>query len=217
MTELSLSQQIRQESQDAWDRMQQSRFVTDIENDRLNLDVFKRYLAFENQFVETAIVIFGYLLVKAPNLETRQRLVKILEALSGDQIAYFRNAFVALGMEEAEWKGIYAPPPVAAFRDGMLLAAAHGTYIEGIAVMFAAESMYFTWCDRAAQKTVTNPELRHWVDLHAAPDFRAQAEWLRVQIDEAGHSMTAEARTSVRLIFQHALELEIGFHDAAYE
>lgn len=217
VTAMSLSEEILRDSADEWNRMQQHRFVTDIEADRLPPAAFRRYLAYENQFVETAILIFGYMLVKAPDLETRQRLVKVLQALSDDQISYFRKAFDTLGMAEAEWKDIVAPPAVAAFRDGMLLTAAHGTYVEAVAAMFAAEWMYWTWCSRAARKTISDPVLREWVELHAAADFASQALWLRGQIDAAGVGMNEAARRRVTEVFRRALELEIEFHAAAYE
>jgi hypothetical protein len=40
---------------------QEHRFVLDITRDQLDSCVCRRYLAYENAFVETAITIFGYL------------------------------------------------------------------------------------------------------------------------------------------------------------
>ena len=45
--------------------------------------------------------------------------------------------------------GTEPPQAVSAFRDGMLSLAAHGTYVEIVAGMAAAEWMYLTW-SRAA-------------------------------------------------------------------
>jgi thiaminase/transcriptional activator TenA len=216
MTPLPLSDEMLRGTQDVWDRMQTHRFVTDIENDRLDPAVFRRYLAFENMFVETAILIFGYCMIKAPDIEQKRWLIGVLRALSEEQIGYFREAFDLLGMEAAEWRDLDAPPAVAAFRDGMLVIAAHGTYVEGIAAMFAAEWMYWTWCDRASKRTISDPKLREWVDMHAADGFCSQANWLRQQIDLAGAELGESARLRVTLIFQRALELEIDFHTAAY-
>lgn len=212
-----LSDEILAANQDVWDAMQAHCFVRDIEEDRLDPAVFRRYLAYENAFVETAILIFGYSMVKAPGLPEQRWLIGVLKALSEEQITYFRNAFDELGMAEAEWRDLPLPGPVTAFRDGMLAIAAHGPYVDGIAAMFAAEWMYWTWCTRAASRPAADPVLRRWVDLHAAESFADQARWLRRQIDLAGEEMGARSRARLSGIFRHALLLEIGFHAAPYD
>jgi thiaminase/transcriptional activator TenA len=211
-----LSDEILARNQDVWEAMQAHRFVRDIEEDRLDPAVFRRYLAYENAFVETAILIFGYAMVKAPGLDEQRWLIGVLKALSEEQITYFRRAFDALGMAPSEWRDIPMPGAVASFRDGMLAIAAHGPYVDGIAAMFAAEWMYWTWCRRAAGRTIGDPVLRRWVDLHAAEDFADQARWLRRQIDAAGAEMGERSRRRLSGIFRRALELEIDFHTAAY-
>lgn len=216
MTLPPLSDEILTLAGDVWDVMQTHRFVRDIEEDRLDPGVFRRYLAYENAFVETAILIFGYLLVKAPGLEEQRWLIGVLKALSEEQIPYFRRAFEALSMPEAEWRDIALPSTVTAFRDGMLAIAAHGSYLDGIAAMFAAEWMYWTWCKRAGGRTISDPVLRQWVDLHAAEEFADQARWLRRQIDLCGGELGARSRFRLSGVFRRALELEIDFHTAPY-
>jgi thiaminase/transcriptional activator TenA len=217
MTLPPLSDEILTQAGDVWDAMQTHRFVRDIEEDRLDPGVFRRYLAYENAFVETAILIFGYSLVKAPGLEEQRWLIGVLKALSEEQIPYFRHAFEALSMPEAEWRDIALPPSVTAFRDGMLAIAAHGSYLDGIAAMFAAEWMYWTWCKRATGRTISDPVLRQWVDLHAAEEFAGQARWLRRQIDLCGAELGARSRFRLSGVFRRALELEIDFHTAPYK
>jgi thiaminase/transcriptional activator TenA len=212
-----LSDEILTQTRDIWDAMQSHRFVRDIEDDQLDPAVFRRYLAYENAFVETAILIFGYSLVKAPGLEEQRWLIGVLRALSEQQIPYFRRAFDNLDMPEREWRDIALPPTVAAFRDGMLAMAAHGPYLDGITAMFAAEWMYWTWCKRAAGRTISDPVLRRWVDLHAAEEFADQAWWLRQQIDLFGAELGPRSRSRLTGIFRRAIELEIDFHTAPYE
>jgi thiaminase (transcriptional activator TenA) len=217
MTLPPLSNEILTQTRDVWDAMQSHRFIRDIEEDKLDPAVFRRYLAYENAFVETAILIFGYALVKAPALEEQRRLIGVLKALSEEQIPYFQRAFESLSMPEAEWRDIALPSTAAAFRDGMLAIAAHGPYLDGITAMFAAEWMYWTWCKRAAARTISSPDLRRWVDLHAAEEFADQARWLRRQVDLFGTELSSRSRSRLIGIFRHALALEIAFHTAPYE
>jgi thiaminase/transcriptional activator TenA len=211
---LLLSEEIRAANQDAWDRMQAHRFVSDIEADRLPVDAFKAYLVYECDFVETAMLIFGHMLIKAPGLPARRWLAGVLQALATEQIGYFERIFEALGISAAD-RARPLPASVATFRDGMLAIARDGDYLDGITIMMAAEWMYATWCSRAAQATISNDELRRWVDLHAEPAFHAQAQWLRDQIDGA-KALTREDRQRLAGLFGEALELEIAFHEAPY-
>ncbi len=210
-----LSDLIRAENRPSWDAMQAHRFVTAIERDALPLDVFKAYLVYECDFVETAMLIFGHMLVKAPGLDERRWLAGVLQALATEQIVYFERSFDALGITPAD-RSRALPPGVLAFRNGMLATARDGTYLDGVVIMMAAEWLYATWCGRAATASISNPELRRWVDLHAEPAFLAQAEWLRRQIDDRA-DLDPAARGRLSKLFGRALDLEIAFHAAPFE
>lgn len=208
---------LRREAAGQWRRMQEHQFVVAIEEDRLPDDVLKRYLVNEHAFVETAIAIFGYALVKAPDMEARRELARVIGALVNDQIPYFEAAFATLGVPESEWRKASLPPKAAMLRDGMLGYAAHGGYAEIATAMLAAEWTYATFCVRADHKTITNPVLKQWVRLHAEPAFTGQAEWLRRAVDFVGASVGPEERKRLASVFATALELEIHFHDAPFE
>ena len=205
----ALSERIRASNYDVWDAMQAHRFVADIEQDRLAPEAFKAYLIYECEFVETAMLIFGHMLVKAPGLPERRWLAGVLQALAVDQIGYFERAFAALGVTAAE-RARPLPASVLAFRGDMLAIARDGSYLDGVAIMLAAEWMYATWCSRAARRSISDPILRQWIDLHAEPTFLAQADWLRQQIDAADISQ----ETALGERFRRSLELEIAFHSA---
>ncbi|WP_137932355.1 TenA family protein [Mesorhizobium comanense] len=212
MTKARLSDRIRQANADVWDKMQAHRFVVDIEADRLSPQAFRAYLIYECDFVETAMLIFGHMLVKAPGLEERRWLAGVLQALAVEQIGYFERTFAALKITPQD-RARALPASVLAFRDGMLAIARDGTYHDGVAIMLAAEWLYATWCSRAARHTISDPILRRWVDLHAEPEFLAQADWLRRQVDAADPAQ-AEA---IGANFRRAIELEVGFHQAPFE
>jgi thiaminase (transcriptional activator TenA) len=215
-TKASLSSKILAQNRDVWDAMQNHHFVRDIEDDRLESDVFHRYLVYERIFVEIAILIFGYAMVKASRLDQRVWLIGVLHALAGEQIQYFDHCFRALHIPS---DAIRAAPPssVDAFCSEMLVFARDGGYAHGIAAMLAAEWMYAKWCGRAAKRAISDPELRRWVDLHAAPEFSKQAAWLRREIDDFGEMASSEDVSAISAVFRHALELEIAFHSAAYD
>ncbi|MCB8876811.1 TenA family protein [Acidisoma silvae] len=205
---------IRSQNQYLWEAMQTHRFVTDIEKDQLPLDVLRRYFFFEHAFVETAVLIFGHALLKAPGFAQQRKLIATLSALSEAQLVWFQDCFAALGIGT---KGSPLPKAVDDFATGMLGIAEDGDYAAIVTIMMAAEWMYGTWCMRAHQHPSTEPMLRAWVQLHAEPDFLSGADWLRAEVDREAAALDDAGRMRLADLFGRALQLEIDFHEAAYD
>jgi thiaminase/transcriptional activator TenA len=178
--------------------------------------VFRRYVVYEHAFVETAILIFAQALLKAPDLTARRWLCGVLHGLSGEQLSYFDRAFAALNVApQAPGNGL--PAFVSAFDRGMLQVAETGSYLDILTIMLAAEWMYATWCGRAHQTPISDPEIADWVRLHVTPKFLAQADWLKTQLDTAAPHVDEARFKRLSGLFGHALRLEIDFHTAPYE
>jgi thiaminase/transcriptional activator TenA len=214
LSDRDLSTWIKTENKAVWEAMQTHRFVTDIENDKLPRDVLRRYFFFEHAFVETAVQIFAYALLKAPGFPQRRRLIATLSALSEAQLVWFQDCFAALDIGP---KGGELPDAVKAFADGMLSIARDGDYADIVTIMLAAEWMYGTWCVRAHQRPSAEPMLRSWVRLHAEPEFLEGADWLRAEVNREAAALTDTQRKRLADLFGRALALEIDFHEAAYD
>lgn len=209
-----LTTRILAENAQVFDAMLTHPFVRDIEADTLPAEVFDRYLLIEGAFVETAIAIFGHAVAKSSDLADRRKLIGTLDALANEQMSYFESAFAARSL--APDPVLQADPRVAAFREGMLTIAQDGDFTAIITAMFAAEWMYWTWCSNLRTAHISDPMVQAWVEMHAAPEFAAQAHWLRDRLDTLGTGMTAaQCDESVR-VFGRVQELEIDFHSAAY-
>jgi thiaminase/transcriptional activator TenA len=191
------------------DRMLAHRFVEDVCADRLPREAFDRYLVCEGAFVETAIGIFAFATARAPDLAARRALIEVQAALAGPQMRYFEDVAARRGLDLAA----PLPPGAARFRDAMASLAARAPFLDIVAAMFAAEWMYLGWCTRAAATPSADPNLAEWVALHAAPGFRAQAEWLGDALDAAAEE---EDLPRFGKIVANVTEWEIAFHDAPY-
>lgn len=108
-----------------------------------------------------------------------------------------------------------AVPRVVAFREGMLEIARNGDFGAIITAMLAAEWMDRTWCSSLVDATISDPMLRDWVDMHAAPGFAAQTAWLRDRLDALGEEMTGAERDEAVRLFGRIQQLEIAFHTSA--
>ena len=204
--------QLRAAAAQPWEAMQTHRFVQDIEADQLPPGVFARYLGYERAFVETAILIFGHALLRAPGLAPRRRLCGILHGLAGEQLAYFDRSLATLGLP---LQSATLPPAVARFCDGTRAIAETGSYATILAMMLAAEWTYATWCVRANANPANNALVADWVRLHAEADFLDQAAWLQDEVDVA-LAADPSGLASATQTFATMLALEIDFHSAAY-
>lgn len=138
----SLSERMLIENTDVFSRMVDHRFVRDIRADRLPREVLDRYLVIEGAFVDTAISILALATARAMEMETRRRLIAMLDALANEQIAYFERVFAARGISPTSVE--LSASGVAAFRDGMLHIATTGGHVDIATAMFPAEWIYWT-------------------------------------------------------------------------
>ena len=153
----AFSERLLREHQPAWQAMQQHRFVTDIEQDRLPTAVFNRYLVFEGNFVATAIAIFALGVSKAPGIHQQRWLIGVLNALVDTQIAWFEQVLSERRITPADYPDDL--PGVRRFRDGMLRTARQGSYEQIVTLMFGAEWMYYFWCRRASEHHQSDAEI----------------------------------------------------------
>ncbi len=208
------SDRLLAEHQSAWQAMQQHRFVTDIEQDKLPAGVFNRYLVFEGDFVATAIGIFALGVSKASDIRQQRWLVGVLNALVDDQIGYFEQVLAQRGIDPDRYQRNL--PAVSRFRDGMLAAAREGNYADIVTLMFGAEWMYYHWCRRVHRAGQSDKDIRHWVEMHAEEAFFAQARWLKDELDRCGAALPESEQRRLSSLYRQVLEWEIDFHSAAY-
>ncbi|QDA36280.1 TenA family transcriptional regulator (plasmid) [Paracoccus liaowanqingii] len=214
MTAGSLSERMLSDQAAAFDAMVAHPFVRDLVADRLPMAAFNRYLLIEGAFVDTAIAIFGYAVAKASDLDDRRKLIASLDGLAHAQMDYFRNAHAQRGLDPDP--NMQLDPRVAAFRDGMLAIARDGDLADILTAMFAAEWMYWTWCDAHRDTRLRDPVRQDWIALHTAPEFHAQALWLRDRVDRLGTDLPVDRQTALVALFGHVQRLEIAFHDVAW-
>lgn len=207
---------LRERNEAAWTQMVGHRFCRDVATDRLPAAVFRRYLRYEHAFVRTAISVFAHALAKAPTASDQDHLIGVLQALAGEQEAYFARVLAGLGED------VRLPPPSAlpaaacALGEGTLAIAAESPFAGILAAMLGAEWMYLTWCEAAQAAGPRDPAVADWVRLHVEPGFRGQVGWLRRRLDELGPALPLAEQERCVANMGRVLELEIAFHDAPY-
>lgn len=189
------------------------RFVREVGAGTISDQAYANYLRVEADFVRTAARLHGFAAWSAPSWASVCRNGLALHALVTEQTDYFRAA-------RADWPVPARLTESAAGRAGRLAdfalsAASTGGYPAIMTVLFAAETLYLTWCTRAQQTGSVPPgPLRDWVALHAAEPFRAGVDALAEQVEEIPSDVPDGQLDSW---FSGMLDAEIAFHDAVFE
>lgn len=208
------TEQLLAEHLNSWQAMQTHPFVTGIEDGTLPARVFNQYLVFEGDFVATAIGIFSYAVIKAPDIRHQRWLIGVLDALANEQIAYFERVMSMRNIDPLHYRR--SAPEVYRFSQGMLRTAETGSYAEILTLMFGAEWMYYHWCSRVSQTAIADPDVKAWVVMHAEKTFIEQANWLKAELDHCATQLSAAERQRLSVLYGQVIQWEIDFHSAAF-
>jgi thiaminase/transcriptional activator TenA len=194
------------------DRALGMRFVREVGSGTISEAAYANYLLAEEGFVLTAARLHGLAVWDAPSWAAARRNGLAVHALVTEQAEYFRCARAAWPVPARARAELDAPDPLSAFA---LDAARAGGYPAIMTVLFAAETLYLTWCTRAMDGgSVTAGPVRDWVALHAAEPFRAGVAALAEQVDRIP---PAVPDTALDRWFGGMLDAEVAFHDAIFD
>jgi thiaminase/transcriptional activator TenA len=188
----------------------EAKFVTDSIDGTLSDGDFRRYLVIEEAFVLTAVRVLGLVVAESESLDDALDHVLSLSNLVGEQRQYFadlRSRFPYEGdvAELVENSSVLSDYALELAREGGRAAALVG--------MFAAESLYLSWCREAMTVDADRePALQDWIEMHTQPSFVAQVQALAREVDAMPDAIDDATLDDW---FGGMLDAEIAFHDAA--
>ncbi|MFE2030182.1 TenA family protein [Streptomyces hygroscopicus] len=207
---VSRSERLLKAAAPTMERALTMRFVTEVTAGTISDADYADYLEIEAGFVETATRLHGLAVWGAPDRTALERNARAVHALTTSQADYFREA-------RAAWP---VPARPGAARRAEVLSryaldvARDGGYPAVMTMLFAAESLYLTWCTRAQERgTVPSGAIAAWVSLHADQAFRDGVRALAAEVDALPEKVPQEL---LLRWFTGMLEAEIDFHDAVF-
>lgn len=188
------------------------RFASDVHDGTIGDREYARYLEFEAGFVDTAARLHGLAAWRAPHWRAVTRNAVALHGLVTEQTEYFATARAAWPVRAETSEA--ARRAAAALSDYALAAAEEGEYAAVTTVMFAAETLYLSWCTRALRDgTPPAGPVADWVELHTREPFTSGVAALGAAVDELPSDIADDRLTAW---FTGMLDAEITFHDAVY-
>ena len=180
-------------------------FVTGIADGTLPRERFAGYVAQDAFFLEAFARAYALGVVHSRDRATLEAFADLLAGVRGELRLHDGYA----GRWGIDLAGVEPLPATSAYAEFLLATAALGDVGETCAAMTPCMRLY-AHLGQALVLRATGP-YREWVDTYADPAFEELAATLEALLDRL-----AAGTPAVRRAYRRAMELELGFFDAAW-
>ena len=211
------SEYLRNSSGKLWNEATNHKFTNELKNDKLEEHIFKKYIIQDYIFIETLVTLIGKAVYLSPNMNSKIKWANFLYAITSDENNYFQRSFDALDVSKEERTNTKLFLTISDFSKLMLEVANTGTYEEILAVILAAEWVYYTWASNAKKPYPKRFYLSEWITLHNNSSFKATLDWIKKELDITSQKLTISEQHKVANLFIKIVRLEVSFFDACYK
>ena len=200
-----------------WNEATNHKFTNELKNDKLEDHIFKIYIIQDYIFIETLVTLIGKAVYLSPNMNSKIKWANFLYAITSDENNYFQRSFDALDISKEERTNTKLFLAISDFSKLMHEVADTGTYEEILAVILAAEWVYYTWASNAKKPYPKRFYLSEWITLHNNSSFKGTLDWIKRELDITSQKLTISEQHKVANLFIKIVRLEVSFFDACYK
>ena len=211
------SEYLRNSSGKLWNEATNHKFTNELKNDKLEDHIFKIYIIQDYIFIETLVTLIGKAVYLSPNMNSKIKWANFLYAITSDENNYFQRSFDALDISKEERTNTKLFLTISDFSKLMLEVANTGTYEEILAVILAAEWVYYTWASNAKKPYPKRFYLSEWITLHNNSSFKDTVAWIKKELDITSQKLTISEQNKVANLFVKIVRLEVSFFDDCYK
>lgn len=197
-----------------WTRATTHRLTVELADDVLADDVWRNYLIQDYAFVEALTSLVGYAVGKAPTMAEKTTFSGFLSVLTGAEDAFFKRAFAAAGVADADRAGAADSDVTVAFKE-LFADAWNGSYADVLAAFLPVEWVYLTWASAQADKK-PRAAYDEWIVLHNVPEFREFVMFMKGELNRCAATLSDAEKDRVSGLFTRACALEVAFFDSVY-
>ena len=211
------SEYLRNSSGKLWNEATNHKFTNELKNDKLEDHIFKKYIIQDYIFIETLVTLIGKAVYLSPNMNSKIKWANFVYAITSDEDNDFQRSFDALDISKEERTNTKLFLTISDFSKLMHEVANTGTYEEILAVILAAEWVYYTWASNAKKPYPKRFYLSEWITLHNNSSFKATLDWIKKELDITSQKLTISEQHKVANLFIKIVRLEVSFFDACYK
>ena len=211
------SEYLKNYSGKLWLEATNHKFTNELKNDTLKDHIYKKYIVQDYIFIKSLVTLIGKAIALAPNLNSKVKWSAFAYAITSDENNYFIRSFEALNITKEEREKTKLLPSINNFSKLMQEVADIGTYEEILAVILAAEWIYYTWASDAKKPYPKRFYLSEWITLHNNSSFKNTVTWIKEELDFTTYKLTLSEQYKVAILFSKIVSLEVSFFDACYK
>ncbi|GAA5187039.1 thiaminase II [Rugosimonospora acidiphila] len=189
-------------------------FITGLVDGTLGPERFGHYLAQDAHYLREyarALMLVG---AKAPTSADVAMLARHAANTIEVELALRATTLPTVAVDPVAVAGPL--PTTRAYLDHLLAVARGGTFLDGLAAVLPCYVIYGRLGTDLADRVITQPLYREWVDSYAAGPFAEAIREVVALVDRVGAQLSAEAEQRARAHFVASARYEWAFWDAAY-
>lgn len=208
---------LRARAEPIWRAQHEHPFVRGIGDGTLDLERFKHWVRQDYRFLVEYCRLFALAASRAPDLDTLRRFAELLQATATTEMDLHRAYAREFGISEAELDQEPMAPTTRAYTDFLLRVAATGDFAELAAALLPC-MWGFAEIGQAlrARGLPSDPRCAKWIEMYAAPDFAALAEWCRELVDRLAEGASSAQRRRIEEAFVTSSRYEYLFWEMAW-
>ena len=215
---MRFTEYLRQQTADLRQQVLQHPFVTGIGDGKLPLEAFRFYMCQDYVFLVDYSRVLALAAAKAGDLETMGRFAGLLHETLNTEMDLHRGFAAKFGIRPGELEGTQAAPGTRAYTQHLLATAYSGDLADIAAAILPCMWDYSDIGQNLAAQGVPSPQPLYdeWIQMYAAPEFAALADWLRGLLDRLGSGAAPDRQVRLSRLFADSCRYEYLFWDMAY-
>ena len=215
---MRFTEYLRQQTADLRQQVLQHPFVTGIGDGGLPLEAFRFYMCQDYVFLVDYSRVLALAAAKAGDLETMGRFAELLHETLNTEMDLHRGFAAKFGISPGELESTQAAPGTRAYTQHLLATAYSGDLADIAAAILPCMWDYSDIGQNLAAQGVPSPQPLYdeWIQMYAAPEFAALADWLRGLLDRLGSGAAPVRQVRLSRLFADSCRYEYLFWDMAY-
>jgi len=199
-----------------WEAQYQHPFVDALGSGTVDQKKFERWLRQDYLFLIEYARLLALAAARAPDLDTMRKLADLLQATLSVEMDLHRSYVADFGITVADLEAETMAPTTRAYTDFLLRTATLGDFAELVAALLPCMWGFSEIGRRlAARPRPTDERYARWIDMYAAPEFAALADWCRALLDRVAGELRGDAAERVEAAFLTSSRYEYLFWDMA--
>lgn len=214
---MSLSERLRAEASEVWEKCFEHPFVQGIGRGDLDEDRFRRFLLQDYLFLVDYARALAFASAKAPDLDAQSWFAKLLHATHTVEMEGHRRLCADWGIASTDLERTEALPTTVAYASFLVRRAAAGDVGELAASLLPCQWGYADIGRRLKEQGLpAHDRFAEWIESYADPDYQALTDWLRGFVDELGAGIDEGISRRWSRTFQTTLRYEFAFWEMAW-